>query len=305
MTETNKKTPVSIDYSKYANLAETPSDSERRKFDYLAVSGKVNTEVIKDAKGEEAEKRLPATAIKLFLTKERDAQDNLQSEELALPLTIVPIKYRMVMEQRGGSEGELLLLKSSEFNGKQTDIVIINRFGIDGKIAETFGPMSVAQARKQFLKEDGKQALRDKAHVYSLHNGEVVRFVVKGTGLWEDVTKLSGGKTPASQAKYPFLNNYLSEFPLDKPYFAFNMEVGAAYRDHGSVKYYRPTFKRGAEITPEVGAVVVKHLEDLHAYFAEMDEATKNFKPQVKSELEKEFDAPSDEVKPEDIPFGE
>ncbi len=276
-------TPTSTDYAKYADMAEAPAVNERRRFDYVAVSGAVETEVI-TAEAGDIEKRKPAIAIKLHLTKERDKDDRYPSEELALPLKVVPIKYRMVMEQRTGAKGEILVLKTSEFNGKTTDIVIVNRFSADGKVVDTSTPMTVLEARKKFVTTEGKMALRDKVHLYSLVNGELVRFVVKGTGLWEQESELHNGKTEASQMKYPFLSRYLSEFAIDDPYFLYEMNVNAAYRDHGSIKYYRPIFIKGDRISAEVEATVIEHLEDLHKYFGEMDEATKKFVPTATEE---------------------
>lgn len=268
-----KESPAAVDYSKYASMAETPTVNERRQFDYLSVSGGVETEVV----GDGVEKRKPASAFKLLLTKPKTTDDRFASEEVKLPLTIIPIKYRVVMEQRAGSKGEVLVLKSSEFNGKMSDKVVISRFSPDGKVVEKYGPMTVADARNTFKNADGKGVLRDKAHVYALHNGEVIRFVVKGAGLWEDRKGLVNGKTEASRKEYPYLSEYLSTFPMNEPYFLFEMKVDAAYRDHGTVKFYRPTFEKGARISSEVEVEVLKHLEDLHKYFTEQDKATAEY----------------------------
>ena len=276
--EAPTETPDSVDYSKYASMAETPVATERRTFDFLSVSGGVKTEVItKD--GEEMEKRIPAEAYKLFLTRPRTADDRFESEAVKLPLSIVPIKYRMVMEQKAGNQGEILVLKSSEFNGKMSDLVTISRFSPDGKVEEKYGPMTVGEARAQFKNAEGKGVLRDKAHVYALHNGEVVRFVVKGAGLWENRAGLVNGKTEASRIEHPYLSEYLSTFAATEPYFLYEMNVNAAYRDHGTVKFHRPIFERGARISMEVEATVLEQLEDLHKYFEAQDEETAKFVP--------------------------
>jgi hypothetical protein len=275
---TGVATPASTDYSKYASMSETPAANERRKFDYVAVSGAVDTETITTAEGN-FEKIKPASAFKLLLTKDRDVNNKAQSEELAMPLTVVPIKYRMVMEHKTGPKGEILVLRTSEFNGKTSDIITVTRFGADGKPVSTSAPMTVLEARKKYQTAGGKNALRDKAHIYSLVNGDLVRFVVKGTGLWEMESELHNGKTEASRAKYPFLAKYLSEFAMNDPYFLYEMQVNAAYRDHGSIKYYRPTFTKGNRISAETEKVVLEHLEDLFVYFQEMDAATKAYVP--------------------------
>jgi hypothetical protein len=274
--EAPKETPSSTDYSKYASMAGTPTNTERRTFDFLSVSGGVETEVQEDG---ETEKRKPASAYKLLLTKPRKTDDSFESEVVTLPLTVVPIKYRVVMEQRGGSKGEILILKSSEFNGKMSDMVTISKFSPDGKVVDKYGPMTAAEARQTFKNADGKGVLRDKAHVYALHNGEIVRFVVKGAGLWEDRKGLINGKTEASRTEYPYLSEYLSTFATNNPYFLFEINVNAAYRDHGTVKFYRPIFERGTRISAEVEATVLEALEDLFKYFSEMDEETKKFVP--------------------------
>lgn len=272
------ETPAAKDYSKYASMAETPTTTERRNFDYLSVSGGVETEtIVKD--GEEVEKRKPASAYKLFLTKPTKPDGSFESEEITLPLTIVPIKYRVVMEQKAGQKGEILVLKSSEFNGKMSDIVTISRFSADGKVTDKYGPMTVSEARQMFKDTDGKGVLRDKAHVYALHNGEVIRFVVKGAGLWEDRKGLVNGKTEASRTEYPYLSEYLSTFAMTEPYFLYQMKVSAAYRDHGTVKFYRPIFERGARISMDVEAKVLESLEDLFKYFTDMDAETAKFVP--------------------------
>jgi len=143
--------------------------------------------------------------------------------------------------------------------------------------------MTVADARQTFKSADGKGVLRDKAHVYALHNGEVIRFVVKGAGLWEDRKGLVNGKTEASRKEYPYLSEYLSTFPMTEPYFLFEMKVEAAYRDHGTVKFYRPIFERGARISADVEVEVLKNLEDLHTYFTDMDKATAEFVANTKT----------------------
>jgi hypothetical protein len=270
------ETPAATDYSKYASMAETPSTTERRVFDYLSVSGKVDTEtIVKD--GEEVEKRKPATAYKLLLTKPAKADGAFESEEVQVPFSIVPIKYRVVMEHRTGSNGEILVLKSSEFNGKMSDLVTVSRFSPDGKVTEKYGPMTVAEARQTFQDAEGKGMLRDKAHVYGLYNGEIIRFVVKGAGLWEKRSELSKGKTAASKLEHPYLTEYLSTFPMTEPYFLYEMKVDAAYRDHMAVKFYRPIFERGTRISADTEKVVIEALEDLHKYFQEQDKATAEF----------------------------
>jgi len=235
------------------------------------------------------------------------------SEDVKLPLTIVPIKYRMTMEQKTGAKGEILVLKSSEFNGKMSDKVVISRFSPEGKVLAKYGPMTVSEARGQFKSADGKNALRDKAHVYALHNDELVRFVVKGAGLWEDRSGLTNGKTEASRTPYPYLNEYFSTFAMNDPYFLYEMKVTAAYRDHGTVKFYRPVFERGARITPAVEAVVLEHLEELHRYFTDMDKATAEFVPSASPTAPASVTTgetvpampayPTDEINPEDVPF--
>lgn len=270
------ETAASVDYSKYASMAETPTATERKTFDFLSVSGGVETEVI-EKDGEEVEKRKPAEAYKLFLTRPRTKDDRFESEVVKLPLTIVPIKYRMVMEQRAGNKGEILVLKSSEFNGKMSDLVTVSRFSPDGKVTEKYGPMSVGDARQTFKNAEGKGVLRDKAHVYALHNGEVVRFVVKGAGLWENRAGLSAGKTEASRKEYQYLSEYFSKFSATEPYFLYEMKVDAAYRDHGTVKFYRPIFEQGARIDVATEAKVLESLEELFKYFQEQDQATKEF----------------------------
>lgn len=295
-------TPASTDYSKYASMAETPTANERRQFNYISLSGGVETEVITTDQGD-VEKRKPAKAFKLFFTEERDDNGNAKSEELDLPLTVVPIKYRVVMEHKIGEKSEIKVLGTSEFNGKNTDLILVYKYAQNAKgkteIVETFGPMTALQARKKFVNDEGKQLLRDRVRLYSMVGGELVQFVVKGTGLWEKESDLHKGKTDASRSKYPFLSRYLSEFAINDPYFLYEMKVDAAYRDHGAIKYYRPTFTRGARISPEAEVTVLEHLEDLYKYFEEMDKATEAYVPEVKTE-----ETPVTTEPATDVPFG-
>jgi len=272
-----KETVASVDYAKYAAMAETPSQSDRRKFNYIAVSGAVEMEVVDEKEG--TTKRKPAKAIKLYTAEDKQADGLFRSEEIDLPLTIVPIKYRTVMEQRGGAKGKILVLKSSEFNGRQDDIVTITRYSPDGKAVSTTAPMKVADARKHFRSAKDKPVLKDKVHLYSLVNGELMRFVVKGTGLWEKEDDLPKGKTAASRAKHQFLSAYLQQFAATEPYFLYEMIVDACYRDHGTIQYYRPTFNKGKRIDAATEKVVLAHLEYLHKYFTERDESVKNYVP--------------------------
>ena len=293
------ETAAGRDYSQYASQSEIPTPNEHRVFNYVSMSGGVDTEVIQTEQGD-VEKRKPATAFKLLFTEERDTNDRAKSEELALPLSVIPIKYRMVMEHKIGEKSEIKVLGTSEFNGNNSDLVVVYKYGPNAKggreVVATYGPMTVIEARKKFVNDEGKQLLKDRARVYSLVGGELVQFIVKGTGLWEMESELHNGKTPASQAKHPFLSRYLSEFAMNDPYFLYEMEVNAAYRDHGAIKYYRPTFTKGARISTEVEDVVIAHLKDLHKYFGEMDKATKAFVPTVAPEVA--------EGAVETVPFG-
>ena len=279
-----KETPASVDYSKYAAMAETPTQSERRKFNYIAVSGAVEMEVVDEKEG--TTKRKLAKAIKLFTAEDKQADGSLRSEEIDLPLTIIPIKYRTVMEQRAGSKGEILVLKSSEFNGRQDDMVTITRFSPDGKAVSTTAPMKVADARKHFRSAEDKPVLKDKVHLYSLVNGELVRFVIKGTGLWEKEDDLGKGKTEASRAKHQFLSAYLQQFAMTEPYFLYELIVDACYRDHGSIQYYRPTFTKGKRIDATTEKTVLAHLEDLHTHFNERDASVKVYVPSTATVVE-------------------
>lgn len=283
-TKQNKQTTMTTDYTQLAQMIETPASKTYRSFDHVTISGAVKTEVVKDGK-QELEKRLPATATR-FMYSSRPLQADGRAEKvtLPLPLTFIPIKYRMVMEHRTGAEGETLLLKSSEFNGnKQTDKVVIKRYTLEGKVEKLFGPMTVKQARDMFVDAQGKRLLKDKVNLYGMLDGELVRLAVKGSALWENRQALSAGKTEASRAPYPFLNEYFSTFKMDDPYFLYEMKIDAAYRDGKAVRYYRPIFTKGARIAPAVEATVIKHLKDLHQYFTDMDNATMEY---VASELE-------------------
>ncbi len=291
------ETPASTDYSKYASMAETPTANEHRQFNYVSMSGGVETEVITTDAGE-VEKRKPAKAFKLLFTEERDSSGKAKSEELDLPLTVVPIKYRVVMEHKIGEKSEIKVLGTSEFNGNNSDMVVVYKYGTNAKgdreVIQTSSPMTAIEARKKFVDAEGKQLLRDRVRLYSLVGGELVQFIVKGTGLWEMESKLPEGKTEESRTKYPFLSKYLSEFAMNNPYFLYEMQVNAAYRDHGSIKYYRPTFTKGARISPETEVEVLVHLKDLTKYFGEMDEATKKAVATKKVEKTEEEKAEED-----------
>ncbi len=278
------ETPTTVDYSKYADMTATPTTTERRKFDSLTLVGTVETEVV----GDGVEKRKPAIFYKSYQTRPKLENGETESEKLDGPVTIVPIKYRSIMLQTAGPKGDILVLKSSEFNGKPTDKVLIFKYGPKDesgkqKVVATYGPMTVMDARQTFKNPEGKGVLKDKAHVYALHNGELVCCGVKGTGLWEKEPSLKDGKTEASRTPHQYLKDYFSKFAMTEPYFLFEMKVEAVYRDHLPNKYYRPIFEKGARISPEVEVEVLKNLEDLHKYFTEMDKATADFVANTKT----------------------
>lgn len=267
-----------VDYSAYADMAATPKVIERRSFDSLTLSGTVETEVV----GDGVEKRKPATFFKSYQTRPKMADGKAESEKFEAPVTIIPIKYRTIMQQVGGNKGEVKILKSTEFNGNPTDKVLILKYAPKDehgkqKIESIYGPMTAMEARQTFKNTEGKGVLKDKAHVYSLHNGELVRVGIKGTGLWEMESELKNGKTEASRTPHQYLKDYFSKFAMTEPYFLFEMKVDAVYRDHIANKYYRTTFEKGARISSEVEAEVLKHLEDLHKYFIEQDKATAEY----------------------------
>ncbi len=227
------------------------------------------------------EKRKPAIFYKSYQTRPKLSDGKIESDRIPAPITVVPIQYRVVMQQTT-DKGKTLVLKSSEFNGNPTDKVIIFKYGQkneQGKqnVVATYGPMTAMEARQTFKNAEGKGVLRDKAHVYSLHNGELVRFIIKGTGLWEKESELKNGKTEASRTLHKYLKDYFSTFAVTEPYFLFEMKVDAVYRDHIINKYYRPIFTRGNRISSDVEVEALKHLEDLHQYFTEMDKATAEF----------------------------
>jgi hypothetical protein len=271
------ETPSAIDYSKYAAMAQTPTITEWRKFDSLTLNGTVETEVV----GDGVEKRKPAIFYKSYQTRPKLSDGKSESDRIPAPITVVPIQYRVVMQQTT-DKGKTLVLKSSEFNGNPTDKVIIFKYGQkneQGKqnVVATYGPMTAMEARKTFKNAEGKGVLRDKVHVYSLHNGELVRFIIKGTGLWEKESELKNGKTEASRTPHKYFNNYFSTFAATEFFFRYEMKVDAVYRDHIINKYYRPIFTRGNQVSSDVEVKALKHLADLRQYFIEMDKATAEF----------------------------
>lgn len=283
MTKTQETTPAK-DYSQYASMAETPEVKDYRKFDFLIVSGGVKTETVTNKEGEKLTKNLPATAFKMHIASSESEDDDVKTENLPLPMMVIPIKYRMIMEHKTGAKQDVKVLATSEFNGKQTDKVLVHRFGPKDekgkqKIVETYGPMTAKEAKEHFKDAEGQKLLKDKVIMYSLHEGGLVRFAIKGTSLWEDVTKLKDGSDKETQAVHPVLKEYFSQFAINDPYFLYEMNVNSVYRDHISTKYYRLTFTKGARIAPAVETVVLEHLDDLHKYFTEMDKQTAEFVP--------------------------
>lgn len=278
-TEEQKAPAPQRDYSKYATQTAIPTQVVKRQFDTLKVSGQVE----RDAE----DKRVPAKAVRTLMTAPKKG-DRFEQVDVALPLTIVPIKYRCYLEEKAKDDKGTVLKFSSEYNGNRTDTVIIGTKTASGK-TEFSKPMTVNEARTTFVDSEGKSLLREVVRVYALHNEDLVRFRVHGSGIWES-NDIKDGKTKDSQEKHDTISQYLSKFAENDPYFLYEMEVGAVYRDHKSaVKYYRPTFKKGKRIDAAtedriLGAVdgsTVGILDDLTKYFADLDEETKKFIPTV------------------------
>lgn len=267
------------DYSKYATQTAVPTQVVKRQFDTIKVSGQVE----RDAE----DKRVPAKAIMTLMTEPKEG-DRYKQIDVALPLKVIPIKYRCYLEEKAKDDKGTVLKFSSEYNGNREDTVIIGVKETSGKT--TFSaPMTVNDTRAKFVDAEGKSLLREVVRVYALYEGRLVRFRVHGSGVWES-TDIQNGKTKESQAKHDTISQYLSKFPETDPYFLYEMEVNAVYRDHKpAVKYFRPTFSKGVRISADIenqilGAVdgsTVGILDDLVAYFGELDEETKNFIPTV------------------------
>lgn len=275
MSKENTNVPTR-DYSGYASQTAVPTQVEKRQFDAIKVSGMVD----RDAD----EKRIPAKAVMTLMTEPKDGE-RFKQVDVALPLKLIPIKYRCYLEEKAKDDKGTILKFSSEYNGNRSDTVIV---GVkNGNNTEFTAPMTVAEARAKFVDADGKSLLREVVRVYALYNGKVVRLRVHGSGVWES-SDIQNGKTKESQAKHDTISQYLSKFAENDPYFLYEMEVNAVYRDHKSaVKYYRPTFTKGARIDTKTEDIILGAvdgsttgvLQDLVKYFGELDEETKKFVP--------------------------
>lgn len=276
MTKVEKPTR---DYSQYATQTAVPTQVVKRQFDTIKVSGQVE----RDAE----DKRVPAKAV-LTLMSAPKVGERFKQVDVALPLKVVPIKYRCYLEEKAKDEKGTVVKFSSEYNGNRTDTVIVGTKLANDK-TEFSAPMTVNEARTKFVDTEGNSLLREVVRVYSLYEGKVVRLRVHGSGVWES-TDVQNGKTKESQAKHDTISQYLSKFPEVDPYFLYKMDVNAVYRDHKpAVKYFRPTFTKGIRIDAKtedliLGAIdgsTVGILNDLSKYFSELDEETKKFIPSV------------------------
>lgn len=270
------------DYSRYATQTAVPTQVEKRQFDTIKVSGQVE----RDAD----DKRVPAKAVITLMTEPK-VGDRFKQEDVALPLKLIPIKYRCYLEEKAKDDKGTVLKFSSEYNGNRTDTVIIGIKNANGKTDFT-APMTVNEARAKFVDAEGKSLLREVVRVYALYKGKVVRFRVHGSGVWES-TDIQNGKTKESQTKHDTISQYLSKFPETDPYFLYEMVVDSVYRDHKSaVKYYRPTFSKGNRIDIKTEDLILGAvdgstkgiLDDLSKYFSDLDEETKKFIPTVADE---------------------
>lgn len=284
MSKVEKKEEVAParDYSKYATQTAIPTQVQKRQFDTVKVSGQVE----RDAD----DKRVPAKAVMTLMTEPKDGE-RFKQVDVALPLKVIPIKYRCYLEEKAKDDKGTVLKFSSEYNGNRTDTVIVGIKSATGK-TEFTAPMTVNEARAKFADSEGKSLLREVVRVYALYNGKVVRLRVHGSGVWES-TDIQNGKTKESQAKHDTISQYLSKFAENDPYFLYEMEVNAVYRDHKSaVKYYRPTFAKGTRIDAKTEDIILGSvdgsvtgiLDDLTKYFADLDEETKKFIPTVSNE---------------------
>ena len=282
------------DYSKYANQTAVPTQVEKRVFDSIKVSGQID----RDAE----DKRLPAKAV-ITLMSEPKVGERYKQEDVALPFTVVPIKFRCYLEEKAKDDKGTVLKFSSEYNGNKTDIVIVGTKLANGK-TEFSAPMTVSDARAKFIDDEGKSLLREVVRVYALYKGKVVRLRVHGSGVWESAD-IQNGKTPDSQMKHDTISQYLSKFAETDPYFLYELEVKAVYRDHKpAVKYFRPTFTKSTRINAatedlilgKIDGSTVGHLDDLTKYFGLLDEETKKFIPTVTDVEGGEEKAEADDV---------
>ena len=282
------------DYSKYATQTAVPTQVEKRVFDSIKALGTVE----RDAE----DKRLPAKAI-ITLMSEPKVGDRNKREDVALPFTVVPIKFRCYLEEKAKDEKGTVLKFSSEYNGNRSDIVIVGTKLANGK-TEFSAPMTVSDARTTFVDKEGKSLLREVVRVYALYKGKVVRLKVGGAGVWESAD-VKNGKTPESQMKHDSISQYLSKFAETDPYFLYELEVKAVYRDHKpAVKYFRPTFTKSTRIDGatedlilgKVDGSTVGILDDLTKYFGLLDEETKKFIPTVADVEGGEEKAEADDV---------
>jgi len=282
------------DYSKYANQTAVPTQVEKRVFDSIKVSGQID----RDAE----DKRLPAKAV-ITLMSEPKVGERYKQEDVALPFTVVPIKFRCYLEEKAKDDKGTVLKFSSEYNGNKTDIVIVGTKLANGK-TEFSAPMTVNDARTKFIDDEGKSLLREVVRVYALYKGKVVRLRVHGSGVWESAD-IQNGKTPDSQMKHDTISQYLSKFAETDPYFLYELEVKAVYRDHKpAVKYFRPTFTKSTRINAatedlilgKIDGSTVGHLDDLTKYFGLLDEETKKFIPTVTDVEGGEEKAEADDV---------
>jgi len=282
------------DYSKYANQTAVPTQVEKRVFDSIKVSGQVD----RDAE----DKRLPAKAV-ITLMSEPKVGERFKQEDVALPFTVVPIKFRCYLEEKAKDDKGTVLKFSSEYNGNRTDTVIVGTKLANGK-TEFSAPMTVSDARAKFIDDEGKSLLREVVRVYALYKGKVVRLRVHGSGVWES-TDVQNGKTPESQMKHDTISQYLSKFAETDPYFLYELEVNSVYRDHKpAVKYFRPTFTKSTRIDGatedlilgKVDGSTVGILDDLTKYFGLLDEETKKFIPTVADVEGGEEKAEADDV---------
>lgn len=221
-----------------------------------------------------------------------------EEQKLGNPISVVMLKIRRKLVERG-QDGKIVR-STSEHNHKG-EAVLLYEAGNNSKPI----PGTAEDLRDRF---DG---LRTVQIVYSLLlNGteepELVKLMIKGSSLGSE------SKAEGVTDFYDYVSSFRKDADGNREHFYQFETVLNAVLEEGKKTYYTIDFKRGRKLSPEMYALALKHMEEVHNACTEVDTARVmkiakglTVETTVEGRTEDNFavDMPKDDINPDDIPF--
>ena len=213
-------------------------------------------------------------------TKERGEDGFFPRDEIVapFPITFLIRKARLIKTSAKGIRGY-----SDEYQDKNDVVAFYDRNENDEIVKKDEMPA--------YLLKD-KYELKTEAIVYSRYKGEVVRFRAKGLSI-----------QPEKEKKDDFYTYIFSYRPDEgQNFWKVVTEVGVEPKMTDNGQYYRFTFKKKRDLTPDEIAEVEKQIVDTYGKVSDYEQTKKESQIDINTPDEPET-YPDEDIKPEDIPF--